>query len=84
MYGRMKMVDGKRQIMSKTDKILRRERLRWIRETLGMFGFVNAHNVVNKFGVSYQQATRDLVKYQRENLHTVRHNFKRNRYEAVR
>ncbi|CDZ67653.1 Hypothetical protein NGAL_HAMBI2605_59340 [Neorhizobium galegae bv. orientalis] len=36
------------------------QRLRWIRETAGIYGFINRKHVVRKFGISEVHASADL------------------------
>lgn len=39
------------------------KRLEWIKEILKVFGFINRHHLMIKFGISKQQASKDLNKF---------------------
>ena len=41
------------------------QRLEYIRECLKIFGYINRHHLMSKFGISMPQASKDLQKFLR-------------------
>jgi len=39
----------------------------WIAETLHVFGFIQRHHLMRKFGISMPQASADIQRFQKEN-----------------
>lgn len=44
-----------------TEKWYLEHRLAWIKESVDIFGQINRENIARKFGLSVQQASRDLA-----------------------
>lgn len=58
-----------------------RQRLRWIKETMRVFGFINREHITRKFDVSLQQASADLYLFQERWPGRILYNESRKRYE---
>lgn len=56
-------------------------RMEWIRESVTIFGFINLHHIMRKFGVSEPQAAQDLGRAQRRWPKLVQYNASTKRYE---
>ena len=57
-------------------------RMEWIAETLRVFGFINRGHLRRKFGVSEQQASTDLQRFQKRHPGEMTYNPSAKRYEA--
>ena len=58
-----------------------KHRIKWIAETVHIFGFINRSHIVKKFGVSIPQASYDLSKFQKDNPGVIKYNTSLKRYE---
>lgn len=58
-----------------------RQRQAWIIEMLEIYGFINRHHIVKKFGVSVPQASLDLKFL--DGGHYAKYNFSTKRYERI-
>lgn len=56
-------------------------RLEWIRESVGIYGYINRRHIMRKFGVSEPQAAQDLGRAQRRWPKLVQYNPSTKRYE---
>lgn len=59
-----------------------KQRMGWIAETLLVFGFINRRHLMKKFGVSEQQASKDLQTFQQAHPGVMIYNQSAKRYEA--
>lgn len=57
------------------------KRLEWIKEMLGVYGFINREHVMKKFGVSLAQAALDFQKFQELYPGYMVYNTSTKRYE---
>lgn len=48
-----------------TERWYKQYRMKWIEESLRIYGFINREHVMRKFGISTPQASKDLMEYQR-------------------
>ena len=60
------------------------QRMRWITETLHVFGFINREHIVRKFDVTPQQASRDINDYIREHPGRMTYDKSKKCYVAMR
>lgn len=58
-------------------------RQEWIAETVRVFGFINRHHLVKKFGISVPQASKDLHDFQIARG-GITYNVTTKRYEAIK
>lgn len=58
-------------------------RLRWIAETLRVFGFINRQHLMRKFDISKPQASLDLAAFIRAHPEALVYRPSRKRYEAT-
>ena len=59
-------------------------RQEWIGETLWIFGFINREHLKRKFGISAQQASSDLHKYQKANPGAMQYDTSAKRYMSLK
>lgn len=59
-----------------------RYRLKWIAETLRIFGFINREHLMRKFDLSTPQASNDLTEFQRLNPKAMIYDKSAKRYVA--
>ncbi len=60
------------------------QRMNFIAETLREKGFINRKDIMDQFGISTPQASKDLKDYQDILPDDVKYNMKLKRYEAMR
>jgi len=59
------------------------QRLEWIKEILKVFGFINRHHLMTKFGISKPQASKDLNKFMRIYPESMRYDPKDKYYIRI-
>ncbi|HEV2561219.1 MAG TPA: hypothetical protein VGT78_03670 [Rhizomicrobium sp.] len=55
----------------------------WIAETLHVFGFLQRQHLMKKFGISMQQASLDIARFQKERPGAMAYNKSEKRYVAI-
>lgn len=57
-------------------------RMEWIAETLRVFGYINRHHLMRKFGISEPQASNDFLTFQRLHPNAMKYDLSTKRYVA--